>query len=333
MTTPADDPASERAERSERAELADEHPERADEAAPAGVDPDADDGRLEPRGRPGWRMPGWAQLVLLVAAIGVIIAFVLLPRASEPDPWEDFGEEGSAARQVADLLDDQLTCTSGPLSDERSVLACYGRDSERVTIVFLQADPAGRVAGYTAETLPIGGTPDTGQATALGNQIAAIVTPGEDFTACSHDRANAYFCFGSLATWESPDLPPVQNTGEKDRLPAIPQLDGAFGEAGWECSYGICTKGTTMLTVQQPLTGLGISYAAPFTGSDVRETAAGLIELIDGDKEQLQEWVQTLDDQVSITVADRFVAGYVPQPGGGGLFVIDEVAGVMPDVA
>lgn len=311
---PADDTATER-------------PVPADGTAPAGGDPATGESRV------GRHVPGWVQLGLLVGAIGVIIAFVLLPRASEPDPWEDFGEEGSPARQVADLLDDQLTCSSGELNDERSVLACYGQDAERVTIVFLQTDPAGRVAGYTAETLPIGGTPDTGQAVALANQIAAIVTPGKDFAACTHDRADAYFCFGSLATWESVDLPPVQSTGEKDRLPAIPQLDNAFGKTGWECSYGICTKGTTMLTVQQPLTGLGVSYASPFEGRDVRETATGLIDLVDGEKEELQEWAATLDDKVSIIVANRFVAGFVPQPGGGGLFVIDEVAGVMPDVA
>lgn len=277
-------------------------------------------------------MSGAAQLALVIAAVVAVVAFVFVPRFIADDPMDSIGPKDSPARQVAAALEAQMDCTAGEISDKRAVLACYQQSADRVAMVFMQADRSGNVASYTAETHPLGGTPDTGETVALANQVAAIVTPGSDFNACSHDRSTPYFCFGSFATWKSPSLAPAQSTGEKKRLPTVDKIDKRFGKLGWDCSFGICTKTTATITTQQPLSGLALQYGAPLAVPDVKQTVSAFLAMVK-DADELQEWASKLDGSLDIVVADRFVVGFVPQAGGGGLFVIDEVAGLVPDSA
>ena len=65
---------------------------------------------------------------------------------------------------------------------------------------------------------------------------------------------------------------------------------------------------------------------------DVKQTVSAFLAMVK-DADELQEWASKLDGSLDIVVADRFVVGFVPQAGGGGLFVIDEVAGLVPDSA
>lgn len=307
---------------------ADEPPEA--EEAPAA-------GSSAARPRTSLARPGML-LALLGLVVAVVAAIVLVPRLLADDPHESLGDDESPARKVVAALSGDMTCDSGQISDKRSVLACYRQDAETMSIVFLQADHDGRVASYTAETREAaGGHAHDGAAAdehtvELANRVAAVVTPGTGFDDCTHDRSTPYFCFGEVATWEAEDLAPAQTTGEKKRLPTVEQLDERYAADGWKCSYGICTKGEAAMTVEQPLTGLGLQYGGKIATGEIPSTVGVLLELTD-DAEELREWAATLDGRLSILVADRFVAGYLPQGGGTGLFVIDEVAGVLPDAA
>lgn len=272
------------------------------------------------------------QYGLAAVAILVILGFIFMPRFTAPDPYEPLGDDGAPARQVADTLDATMSCTVGEISAERSVLACHEQTNDRVSMVFLQSDRAGQVASYTVETQPLSAAPDTGQAVVLANRIAAIVTPGGGFTECSHSYGNEYFCFESLASWTSADVQPVESTGAKERLPSVDDLGAELNQQGWECEYGICINGGTSMTTAQSLTGLGLQFAAPVDIDHVKQAATTLLTATD-DTIALQEWAQGVDGTLSIIVANGFVVGYVPQIGGTGMVVIDEVAGVLPDTA
>lgn len=286
----------------------------------------------EPGDAPRRGLPAWAQYAIAAVAVVAVLAFIFVPRFSEDDPLESLGEEGSPARLVATALEGEMTCNAGEIGQERSILACYAQDAERVAMVFLQSDREGNVASYTAETLPLGSTPDTGQAIGTANRIAAVVTPGSDFTECSHSYDTEFFCFGSLASWESTSVLPVQETGEKERMPSSDAIGESLNGQGWDCDYGICLHGETSMTVVQPLTGLALRFSAPVDMNDVQQAVTALLELTP-DTDALREWVPSIDGTLNIVVADGFVVGYVPQVGDGGLVVLDEVAGVLPDRA
>ena len=277
--------------------------------------------------------PPRVQYALAGAAVLVILAFIFIPRFTEKDPYAALGEEGSPARSVADILEAEMSCTAGEIGDKHSILACYQQTADRVSIVFLQSTREGQVASYTVETQPLGATPDTGQAINIANQVAAVATPGTGFADCSHSYDSEYFCFGSLASWSSSGVPPIESTGEKKRLPSVDDLGARLNEqGGWECEYGICTNGETSMTTAQSLTGLGLQFAAPVKVEHVRQAIAALLEET-GETDDLQEWTETIDGSLNIVVADGFVVGYVPQIGESGLVVVDEVAGVLPDTA
>ncbi|WP_153506044.1 hypothetical protein [Cumulibacter manganitolerans] len=281
---------------------------------------------------------------LLIAVGGAIVAavvaaLVIVPRLTDSGPYDSLGPDGSPARAVATDLSRDLTCTAGKISTSHAVLACYRQHAGELAIVFLQSDREGRVSSYTSETRSLthaehdhsagGSEPDSGESVALGNRVAAVVTPGQDFSACTHDSTSAYFCFDSLATWRSTSTPPVHSTGEKKRLPSVDQVDGALAKIGWSCSVGICSQAGALLTVQQPPTGLALQYGGALPASEPKAGITALVGLIK-DAPRLAEWSAGLDGTLQIVVADRLVVGYLPEAGGGGLFVVDEVAGVVP---
>ncbi|WP_134322081.1 hypothetical protein [Cumulibacter soli] len=287
----------------------------------------------DPGDRPNRAYVRWLYPALVVVAALAVVSFVLLPRFTEDDPLESVGEEGSAARAIATMFEGQMTCTAGELDESRSVLACYQQTDQQVAIVFVQADRNGRVASYTVETQPLADTPDTGQVIAVANQVAAVVTPGEDFADCSYTHETPFFCFGSLASWESTDLPPVESTGTKKNLPDVDKLGEGLNALGWECDFGICIHDGTTMTVVESATGLGLQFNAPVDAAHVREAANELLAEIGDDTEELQEWTAAIDGTLDIIVADGLVIGYLPQIGEAGMLVVDEVAGVLPGTA
>lgn len=304
----------------------------ADRPEPAESSSDSERDAGSAPGRPRRALPPWLQYALAAAAVLAVLAFILIPRFTEPDPYESLGEEGSPARSVAAALDASMTCTAGEIAEARSVLACYQQTADQLAMVFLQSDRAGRIASYTVETQPLGTTPDTGQALSIANQVAGLATPGGDFSSCSHSYGAEYFCFGSLASWKSTDVEPVESTGAKKRLPSVDELGSGLNARGWDCEYGICVNGDTSMSTAQSLTGLGLQFAAPVDLSHVQQAVAELLRQTD-DTDDLQEWVETIDGRLNIVVANGFVIGYVPQVGDSGMVVVDEVAGVLPDTA
>lgn len=289
------------------------------------------------------RFPRWTPYALAGVVALVVLAVVLVPRLMSTDPFESLGEEGSPARTVAAALDDEMTCSAGEIGSDRSVLACYEQAPDHVLIVFLQADRQGRIASYTTETQSLEGSghshshtgvedAGTGEEIEIANRIAAIATPGTDFTGCSHNYSTPYFCFDSLASWKSADVVPVESTGAKDRLPTVDELGAALNEHGWDCQFGMCTIGETSLSAVQSRTGLGLQFAAPVDIKHVKQALSELLEQT-ADTEQLRQWAGRLDGALDIVVADGFVVGYVPQGGEAGMLVVDEVAGVLPGTA
>ena len=277
-------------------------------------------------------LPTWMPYALVSVAVVVIIAFIVIPRFTEQDPYEPLGDDGSPARSVAAALEASMTCTAGEIGEKHSVLACYQQTSDFVSLVFLQSDRDGQIASYTVETQPLATTPDTGQAIGIANQVAAIATPGSGFDDCSHAHDNQYFCFDSLASWESADVIPTESTGAKSRLPSVDDLGAGLNEQGWDCVYGICDYGETSMMTAQSLTGLGLQFRAPIDIAHVRQAVTELFKET-AETDDLRAWVETIDGTLNIVVADGFVVGYVPQIGDSGMVVVDEVAGVLPDTA
>lgn len=285
---------------------------------------------------PAPRSRRWAvALLAVVLALAGGLIYVLLTRENDV-----LGPDDGTAAQVRAALEPEMTCTAGRLTEERSLLACYHQDDHEVQLVFVQADPDGAVASYTAETILLSGSDPhdhSGETdphnVELANEIAAVVTPDQSFDACAHDLSTPYYCFGSLATWESDTVHPVTSTGTGEKVPTATEIGDALAtELGWECDYGLCSYDGGSATVQVIVGSTGIEYAGPVQPEDAAASVRVVVGLID-DAPAVQDWAEEFDGTLDVIVADGHVVGYLPQAGGGGVFVIGEVAGVLPGEA
>lgn len=288
--------------------------------------------------------PFWRRGPVLLAAGAVVVlgvlAAVLVPLLASDDPYDDLGPTDSPAHRVATALSESMTCDSGPVTDSHSVLACYHQHDDLLEIVFLQSDANGAVAGYTAETHLL--TQEAGEegdghghahgdedaTIGLANEVAKIVTPDEGFDNCGYDYSTPYYCFAEVAAWRSEKVEPIESTGAASRLPSPDEVMQSLADAGWECSPLNCVHGEATAVVQESGTGLGVQLIGA-ESNDALPAAAGMLLSHVPETDDLKEWANGLTGDLSITVRDRFVSGYVPQAGGGGLLVVEEVAGVI----
>ncbi|GAB3293519.1 hypothetical protein EK0264_12405 [Epidermidibacterium keratini] len=297
----------------------------------------------QPAPQPGVRRPWWRRTWVLIAAAGVVVlavaAALVLPRLLDRGPYAAAGPDDSTGHRLATTLSQSMTCTAGEIGKQRSVLACFDQDEHLVEIVFAQTDEEGRVASYTAETHALEDDPtapsdghghaqgDADATLALANEVAAIVTPDTNFDDCTFDRTTAYYCFAEVAEWRADSPQAVESTGKGQDLPEAKAITEALADAGWQCDPLGCKHGGASVATQEGTTGVVVQFAAPVPSEAIAPVAHATLAGVPG-IDELKKWASGLDGSVDIVVADGLVAGYVPQSGGG-ILVVEEVAGVI----